>query len=215
MIRRLISRLAMDHGRATGLYRRLCRPSARQWAEYLKRHGGLYHVGRGCSILPSAKILDPAYTWIGDRVCLGNCTLICHDGSIEMLRQRHGVRLDRVGPIVLEDDVYVGEGAIILQRVTIGAGSIVGAGAIVRESCEPGSILYGNPAKAAKVRVEDVIRFWEGETEGLPWGRMIAAREGSYDPAMEPELRRMRQEHFFGAMTNGKPAETRAEAAIG
>jgi acetyltransferase-like isoleucine patch superfamily enzyme len=171
-------------------------PGGREWASYLARHGELYHLGTGCTILPSTRIVDPWYTWIGNRVCLGSCSLICHDGSIEMLNQRHGLRIDRIGPIVLEDDVYVGESAIILGGTTVGAGSIVGAGSVLRKSVPPGSVVAGNPAKVV-AKLEDVIRFWEAESMQFPWADLIARREGAYDAAMEPELRRLRQAHFF------------------
>ena len=196
MIRSLIRHLALRHGRAVGLYRRLVRPGGREWAEFLRRHGRLYHLGEGCSILPSTMIIDPEYTWIGDRVCLGSCTLICHDGSIQVLHQRHGLRIDRIGPIIIEDDVYVGEGAMLLGGTTIGAGSIVGAGAVVRQAIPAGSVVAGNPARVV-ARVEDLIRFWEAESSAYPWADLIARREGVYDPAMEPELCRLRQEYFF------------------
>jgi acetyltransferase-like isoleucine patch superfamily enzyme len=196
MIRALLRRLAPHHDRAAALYRRFGRPGAREWAEFLRRQGRIYHLGVDCSILPSAHFVDPAYTWIGDRVCLSTCTLVCHDGSIEMLYQRYGLRIDRIGPIVIEDDVFVGDGAMVLGGTTIGEGSIVGAGSVLRQSVKAGSVVIGNPAKVV-ARVEDLIRFWEAESSALPWAGLIARREGAYDPAMEPELRRMRQEHFF------------------
>ena len=202
MVRGALRRLALRRGKASGLYRRLCRPSGREWAEYLRRHGRLYHLGSDCSILPAAKFVDPEYTWIGDRACLGACTVICHDGSIEMLRQRHGIKLDRLGPVVIEDDVYVGEGAMLLGGATIGEGSIVGAGAVVRQKVPAGSVVLGNPAKVVG-KVEDILRFWEAESLALPWADLIARRTGAFDPAMEPELRRRRQEHFFGGMRGG------------
>lgn len=196
MIRDFVERLALEHNRALPLYKRVCRPDGKQWAEYLRRHGNLYQMGTGCSILPSTRIIDPAYTRIGNRVCLGSCTLICHDGAIEMLYQRHHLRIDRVAPITIEDDVFVGEGAILLGGTTVGEGSIVGAGAVLRQSVPAGSIVMGNPAKVVG-KVEDMIRFWEAESMGLPWAELIAKREGAFDPAMEPELRRLRQEYFF------------------
>ncbi len=198
MIRKLARHLARRN-KAIWLYRRLCGPSGREWAEHLRRFGGLYHLGSDCSILPSATIIDPAYTWIGDRVTMGNCKLICHDGSIEVLQQRYGSRIDRIGPVILENDVYVGEGAMILGGgggTRIGEGSIIGAGAVVRHSMPAGSVAIGNPAKVV-ARVQDMIRFWEAEMLGLPWADLIARREGAYDAAMEPELRRLRQEFFF------------------
>ncbi len=161
----------------------------------------MYHLGTGCSILPSTTIIDPAYTWIGDRVCLATCTLIAHDGSIEVLYRRYGLRIDRIAPIIIENDVFVGHNAMLLGGTTIGEGSIVGAGAVVRQSIPAGSVVAGNPGRVV-AKVEDVIRFWEAESMDYPWADLIARREGVYDPAMEPELRRIRQEHFF----KGRPA---------
>jgi acetyltransferase-like isoleucine patch superfamily enzyme len=196
VIRKLARYLAFEHNKALSVYKRLNRPGGREWASYLRRHGGLYHLGTDCSILPSTKFVDPPYTWIGNRVCLGSCTLICHDGSIEVLYQRHGLRIDRIGPIVIRDDVYVGESAIVLGGTTIGEGSIIGAGSVVRQSVPPGSVVMGNPAKVV-AKVEDLIRFWEAESMQYPWADLIARREGAFDAAMEPELCRLRQEYFF------------------
>ena len=196
MIRRFVRHLALAHNTALPLYRKLNRPNGREWAQYLGRHGGLYHLGADCSILPSTQIVDPWYTWIGNRVCLGSCTLICHDGSIEMLYQRYGLRIDRIGPIIIHDDVYVGEGAMILGGTTIGEGSIIGAGTVLRKSVPAGSIVTGNPAKVV-AKVEDLVRFWQAESAQYPWAALIARREGAFDAAIEPELRRLRQEYFF------------------
>jgi acetyltransferase-like isoleucine patch superfamily enzyme len=196
VIRKILRRLAPHHDRAAALYRRFGRPNGKEWAEILRRRGRIFHLGVGCSILPSTKFVDPDYTWIGDRVCLGNCTLICHDGSIEMLNQRFGLRIDRLGPIFIHDDVYVGEGALVLGGTTIGEGSIVGAGSVLRQDVSPGSVVMGNPAKVV-ARVEDLIRFWEAQSMALPWAELIARREGAYDAAMEPQLRKLRQEYFF------------------
>ena len=196
MIRWVLRHLAMSHGRAVSLYKRVNRPNGREWATYLARHGQLYHLGADCSILPSTRIVDPWYTWIGNRVCLGSCSLICHDGSIELLYQRHGLRIDRIGPIIVEDDVYVGENAMVLGGTTIGEGSIVGAGSVLRKSVPAGSVVTGNPAKVV-AKVEDLIRIWQAESMQYPWADLIARREGAFDPGMEPELRRLRQEYFF------------------
>lgn len=56
------------------------------------------------------------------------------------------------GPIAIEDDVWVGTGAIILKGVTIGRGSIVAAGAVVTKSCPPYAIIGGVPARVLKFR---------------------------------------------------------------
>jgi acetyltransferase-like isoleucine patch superfamily enzyme len=194
--KKIVKRLASRRRNGAAFYRRFANPDGYEWAVYLREHGGFYHLGEGCTISPDARILDPAYTWIGNRVCIATCTLICHDGAVEILNQRYGVRIDRVAPIILHDDVFVGEAAIILPGVTVGAGSIVGAGAVVRQSVAAGSVVLGNPAKVV-AKVEDVVRLWEADTLSLPWADLIEKRVGVYDADMEPELIRRRQEHFF------------------
>jgi len=50
-------------------------------------------------------------------------------------------------PVVIEDGVWVGVGSIVLPGVTIGHGSVVGAGSVVTETVPPNTLIVGNPAK--------------------------------------------------------------------
>lgn len=52
--------------------------------------------------------------------------------------------------IIIEADCHIGVGSIILPGVTIGRGSVIGAGTVVRESVEPYSLVLGNPGKVVK-----------------------------------------------------------------
>lgn len=61
-----------------------------------------------------------------------------------------------VAPVVIEDYVFIGAGAIITAGVTLGRGCIVAAGAVVSKSVEPYTIVGGNPAKPIGVRCRDV-----------------------------------------------------------
>lgn len=59
--------------------------------------------------------------------------------------------------VVIEDDVWVGGRAVLLRGVTLGRGTIVGAGSLVNRSTPPYAIVAGNPAR--------VIRFrWDVDT---------------------------------------------------
>lgn len=59
-----------------------------------------------------------------------------------------------VAEIVVEDDVWIGAGAIVLAGVTLGRGCVVGAGAVVTRSCPPYAILAGVPARVIGYRGE-------------------------------------------------------------
>ena len=50
-------------------------------------------------------------------------------------------------PITIDDDVWVGVGAIILKGVHIGKGAQIGAGAVVSRDVPPGATIEGNPAR--------------------------------------------------------------------
>lgn len=62
------------------------------------------------------------------------------------------------GDIILDDDVWIGYGAIIMSGVHIGQGAIVAAGAVVTKDIPPYAIVGGVPAKVIKYRFEpDII----------------------------------------------------------
>lgn len=50
-------------------------------------------------------------------------------------------------PIVVEDHVWIGSGAIILPGVTIGRGAVVAAGAVVHRDVKAGTVVGGVPAR--------------------------------------------------------------------
>ncbi len=54
--------------------------------------------------------------------------------------------------IVIEDDCWIGTGVRVLDGVTIGQGSVIGAGAVVTKNIPPYSIAVGVPAKVISKR---------------------------------------------------------------
>ena len=54
------------------------------------------------------------------------------------------------GPVIIEDNVWIGEGVSVLPNVTIGKNSIVGANAVVTKDIPPNSVVGGVPAQILK-----------------------------------------------------------------
>lgn len=75
-----------------------------------------------------------------------------------ILKSREGGIAVAKGDIIIGDDVWIGENAIVCSGVTIGQGAIVAAGAIVTKNVEPYAIVGGNPAKVIKYRFDESIR---------------------------------------------------------
>lgn len=66
--------------------------------------------------------------------------------------------------VIIEDDVWVGYGSIIMSGAKIGKGSIIAAGSVVTKDVEPYSIVGGNPAKFIKKRfTEEEIKLHESK----------------------------------------------------
>ena len=61
------------------------------------------------------------------------------------------------GPIILDDDVWVGDSAIIMSGVHIGQGAVIGAGAIVTHDIPAYAVAVGTPARVVKYRFDEKI----------------------------------------------------------
>lgn len=99
----------------------------------------------GCTVSAHNSIV------IGDNVLIGSGALIMDSDahSLEPTARRKGGE-GRSKPIVIENDVFIGARAIILKGVTVGRGSVVGAGAVVSRNVPPYSIVVGNPARVVR-----------------------------------------------------------------
>lgn len=93
--------------------------------------------------------LDVAEIKIGDDVQIGpNVQLLTptHPTDAELRRAKWEAAL----PITIEDNAWIGGGAIILPGVLIGENAIVGAGAVVTKSLPPNTVAVGNPARVVR-----------------------------------------------------------------
>lgn len=196
ILKKLVTLIVFKTGRFRRLYVRLCNPSGHEYADFLKKWGGFYSIGDGCAIWPYTNITDPDYTRLGDNVMLTACTILGHDGSIAVLNKAYNKKLDRVGKVDIKNNVFIGHGAIVLPGVTIGENVIIGAGSVVTKDIPSGVIAVGNPARPIGKTI-DLVDKLEKQTMALPWYKLIQQREGGFDAALEPELKKLRKEYFF------------------
>lgn len=201
-IRSALTHYALSTGRGSSAYKKFCRPNGRQWGEYMTRWGKFHSVGGNLHVNPGCNITDPALLRLGTNVGLSDCTLIGHDGVVALIEICYGKQLDSVGYIDIRDNSFIGHGAIVMPRVTIGPDAIVAAGSVVTKDVLPGTVVGGNPAKFI-CTTEDLIKRVEDRCNAYPWIDLIKNRTGSFDPTLEPRLAAERREYFFGDKGNG------------
>ncbi|KAA6312817.1 putative acetyltransferase [termite gut metagenome] len=92
---------------------------------------------------------------IGNNVLVGSHVLITDHfhGKIskdELLIPPSKRKLYSKGPVIIENDVWIGEGVCILPNVTIGHNTVIGANSVVTHNIPPYSVVAGNPVKILK-----------------------------------------------------------------
>ena len=96
-------------------------------------------------------LIEPSYPHrveIGDRVAIGIRVLIlAHFAHLGRNRESASGELDERVSVRIEDDVFIGPGAIIMPNVTIGQGAVVTSGSVVTRSVAPLTMVQGNPAQ--------------------------------------------------------------------
>jgi maltose O-acetyltransferase len=111
--------------------------------EMYKRMG--VEIGTGCKFQFDV-VIDYAHYWlinIGNNVTLApRVHVLAHDAST-----KNHLGYTRISKVVINDNVFVGAGAIILPGVEIGENSIIGAGSVVSKNIPPNVVAAGNPAK--------------------------------------------------------------------
>ena len=98
---------------------------------------------------------------IGNNVLIGSHVLITdhsHGGVTPNELELIAIRRPLVskGPTIIEDNVWIGEGACILGGVRIGRNAVIGANAVVTSDVGSGEVVGGIPARVLKNRAPSV-----------------------------------------------------------
>ena len=139
-----------------------------------------YRIGRDSSIHMGTFVTGDSIS-IGDNVVINRrCYLdgrlgleigdnVSISPEVYIISMEHDVDsptfATKGGKVVIEDNVWVGARAIILPGVTLGEGSVVGAGAVVSRSVAPYRVAVGVPAR----EIRDRNRGLRYRCRYLPW----------------------------------------------
>ena len=128
-------------------------------------------IGKFCSVGPNCKIgvgIHPSRTFVSTHPAFyspkneAGTTFVAASAYIDFKR------------IIVGNDVWVGESAIIMDGVTIGNGAIVAAGAVVTRDVPPYAVVAGVPARIIRYRFEpqqiaalEALKWWDKDIEWL------------------------------------------------
>lgn len=124
-------------------------------------------VGRDVRLRMPVAVYAPESLSIGSQVDIGEFVVLRANGGLRigdrvliaahatLTTRGHPIAPPRYGrtvdaPIVIEDDVWVGAAAVVLPGVTIGRGSVVGAGAVVTKDVPKDTIVGGVPSRVIR-----------------------------------------------------------------
>ena len=111
-------------------------------------HTGQITIGKCAMISPGTRISASDNITIGDGVMMANGVYVTDSDW-------HGVydrtqRNDEMTPVIIEDNVWLGDHSVVLKGVTIGENSIVAANAVVTKDVPANVVVAGNPAVVVK-----------------------------------------------------------------
>ncbi|MFZ0597968.1 MAG: DapH/DapD/GlmU-related protein, partial [Flavobacterium sp.] len=122
------------------------------------------HIGDTCiKIGENVQINDYVHIGAVGSITIGNNVLMAskiyisdhNHGSYDDISSDHpmSIPIERQSickPVIIDDNVWIGESVCILPGVTIGKGCVIGALSVVTKDIPDYSIAAGNPAKVVK-----------------------------------------------------------------
>ncbi len=112
-------------------------------------YGRNIYLGDHVFLNVSCTILDCNEVRIGHHVMIGpNVQIYTAAHLLEAEPRNRGLEVAK--PITIEDNVWIGGGAILLPGVRIGRSAVVGAGAVVSRDVPANTVVAGNPARVIK-----------------------------------------------------------------
>lgn len=119
---------------------------------HISLRGGEYKIGNFCSIASNCKIYTGRGGHRKEFVSTYPFGAIYNNIFPNNFSK---LLVEDKGNVIIENDVWIGQNVTIMPGVCIGSGSIIANNSHVIKSCEPYSIIGGNPAKIIKKRFSE------------------------------------------------------------
>ncbi len=113
-----------------------------------EQHQGAIRIGDYSLVCPGVRIDSASRVDVGSNCMLAAGAYLSDADWHDIYDRTRPIGTTK--PIALEDNVWIGDGAIVCKGVTIGANSIVGAGAVVASDVPANVIVAGNPARIVR-----------------------------------------------------------------
>ena len=115
------------------------------WSE--QKGKGRIRIGNYCLICSGVRIGSADEIIVGDNCMIASNAYITDSDWHDIYNR---ISIGKTAPIKIENNVWIGDSAIVCKGVTIGENSIIGAGAVVVDSIPANCVAAGNPAKIVK-----------------------------------------------------------------
>ncbi|HIG42879.1 MAG: acyltransferase [bacterium] len=120
---------------------------------HFEDYQGHIAIGDHCLICPGVRMDSGSSITIGDNCMFAAGSYITDADWHDLYDRTKSVGVTK--PVILSDNVWIGDGAIVCKGITIGENSIVGAGAVVTSDVPANSVAAGNPARIVKQLDQD------------------------------------------------------------
>ena len=105
--------------------------------------GANFFLNAGCVILDGTKVS------FGDNVFVApHCGFYTAGHPLDVARRNQG--LEHARPITIGDNVWIGAEVCVLPGVSIGEGSVIGAGSVVTKDIPAHVLAFGNPCRVIR-----------------------------------------------------------------
>ena len=136
------------------IYKRILKLLVKNFPAYQIRRNLLraagYTVGNnvyiGEDLIIIDELNDKGYLRLGNGVSIAERVTLVISSRPNFSRFSNIVPSNH-GPIVIENDAWLGTGVIVMPNITIGEGAVVGAGSVVNRDVPPFTVVAGVPAK--------------------------------------------------------------------